>query len=271
MRRARDIAKLTLCRQSAVRSYRSEHPSALVGRAARPLLARAAGAHIRAHNSGGASSTKRRLITVAGAAGLVLGCAVLAEAQVQTTQMPTFEVGLGYQLLRSGEICVDEDEDDCIDGQTFPLGFAIDGIRNFGPIGILAEVGWSRDSEDFLDTVLDDDFSFSTNLLHYGAGVRWTGRANARVWPYAQVLLAGITERLEIDFEDDLLGDEFGESETTTRFMLQPGVGATFVPGDGWGVFGQVDYRRIFLDEDEDGASGRNDVRVFLGLRVILD
>jgi hypothetical protein len=53
--------------------------------------------------------------------------------------------------------------------------------------------------------------------------------------------------------------------------MIQPGIGATVVAGDGWGVFGQVDYRRLFLDEDEDGNSGRNDLRFFVGVRVILD
>jgi hypothetical protein len=43
------------------------------------------------------------------------------------------------------------------------------------------------------------------------------------------------------------------------------------VSGDGWGIFTQVDYRRVFLDEEEFLASGRNDVRVFLGARMILD
>ena len=40
---------------------------------------------------------------------------------------------------------------------------------------------------------------------------------------------------------------------------------------DELGVFGQVDYRRMFLDENTDGASGRNDVRVLVGVRMILD
>ena len=53
--------------------------------------------------------------------------------------------------------------------------------------------------------------------------------------------------------------------------MLQPGAGAVVVAGDGWGIVGQLDYRRVFLDEDEDGESGENDFRVFVGLRVVLD
>ena len=56
-----------------------------------------------------------------------------------------------------------------------------------------------------------------------------------------------------------------------TKFMLQPGAGAVVVAGDGWGIVGQVDYRRVFLDKDKDGESGENEFRVFVGIRFILD
>jgi hypothetical protein len=62
-----------------------------------------------------------------------------------------------------------------------------------------------------------------------------------------------------------------GSDDSATRFMLQPGAGVNVVAGDGWGVVGAVDYRRVFLDEQDDGASGENDFRVFVGLRMILD
>ena len=186
-----------------------------------------------------------------------------------TDERPTFEVGLGYQLLRAGELCFDDDDDDCASSQTFPLGFAIDGVRNFGALGLVGELGWSRDSEDVLDGL--DEASFSQNIFHYAAGVRVTGHNSGTVWPYGQILIGGATLRSSVDFDDDQVDEAFGESGSTTKFMIQPGIGATFVGGDGWGVFGQVDYRRIFLDEDEDGSSGRNDFRVYLGLRFILD
>jgi hypothetical protein len=61
-------------------------------------------------------------------------------------------------------------------------------------------------------------------------------------------------------------------SDTDTAFMLQPGVGATFIGGDGWGMFGQLDYRRTFFDEpDNTDDSINNQFRVFVGLRMMLD
>ena len=53
--------------------------------------------------------------------------------------------------------------------------------------------------------------------------------------------------------------------------LLQPGGGVNFVLGDGWGIFGAADWRRVFLDEETDGSSGLNQVRVFVGVRMILD
>ena len=185
------------------------------------------------------------------------------------TAVPTFEIGLGYQWLRAGELCADDTDAICDSSRTFPLGFAIDGVRNFGALGLVAELGWSRDAEDLLSGT--DDVTVSDNIFHYAAGLRLTGHHAGPVWPYGQILIGGATLRSSVDFDNDALDDTLGGSETTTRFMVQPGVGLTIVGGDGWGVFGQVDYRRLFLDEDEDGGSGRNDVRVFAGLRVILD
>jgi len=53
--------------------------------------------------------------------------------------------------------------------------------------------------------------------------------------------------------------------------MAQAGAGVTFVIGDGWGLFVDGAYRRMFLDEDEDFIPGRNDVRAAVGFRMILD
>jgi hypothetical protein len=214
---------------------------------------------------------KNAVVTLAAVAAVVCGLAVPSYAQgaAGTTTMPTFELSAGYQFLRAGEVCSDDTgEEICSSSQNFPLGFTVDAIRNYGALGILGEVGWSRDSDDGTDA--NGDFSSSSNLFHYVAGIRWTGRTNPRVWPYGQVLAGAITSRVSLDYDSDLL-DPLDDSRTTTRFMVQPGVGVTFVTGDGWGVFGQVDYRRIFLDEEDDGASGRNDIRVVIGLRMILD
>lgn len=186
------------------------------------------------------------------------------------SETPTFEVSLGYQYLRASGLCFDDDDtdgdDECGDSQSYPLGFAIDGVRNFGRVGLVGELGWSRDSEDV--AFGSSTGTFAENLFHYAAGVRLTGHNPGRFWPYGQILFGGVTSRVSADFDDDTLETD---ATTRTRFIIQPGIGATVVGGDGWGLFGQVDYRRVFLDEDEDGSSGRNDLRVFLGLRVILD
>lgn len=201
-----------------------------------------------------------RVLTFAAAAALVVGLS--GQASAQTTTMPTFELSAGYQLLRAGEICSEfEGEEECSEGQTFPFGVAVDAARNWGAFGLVGEAGWSRDSADFF--VNGDEDSVNVHALHIAAGPRWTGRTNPRIWPYGQVLAGALVTRV---------GETpFGDADTLTRFMLQPGVGVNFVAGDGWGFVTQVDYRRVFLDEDEDFASGRNDMRVFLGLRMILD
>jgi hypothetical protein len=50
--------------------------------------------------------------------------------------------------------------------------------------------------------------------------------------------------------------------------MVQPGGGVTVVVGDRWSLLGAVDYRWVLLDEDTEGESGLNEVRVFAGVRL---
>jgi hypothetical protein len=159
-----------------------------------------------------------------------------------TILTPTWETSAGYQLLH-------------VPDQTFPFGINVDGARNFGPWSIAAEAGWAINKSN--------DVTY--NVLNFGAGPRWSARSKAPVWPFAQVL-AGL---VYTHASAGVLG--LNASESTTRFMLQPGGGVVFVAGDGWGIVGQVDYRRVFLDEDKDGDSGQNDFRVFIGVRFVLD
>ena len=155
---------------------------------------------------------------------------------------PAWEASIGYQFLHAPD-------------QSFPFGVNLDGAANFGAGGLAAEVGWSLDKDD----------GSTSHLFNLGAGPRWSGRSDASIWPFAQVLAGIAHARVSFDTGD---GDT---TSSATKFMLQPGAGVVFVAGDGWGVVAQADYRRIFLDEDEDGESGQNDFRVFVGIRVILD
>jgi hypothetical protein len=182
---------------------------------------------------------------------LVLGFASSGSAQ-PATAIPTYELSAGYQFLH-------------VPDQNFPFGVAIDGARHFGPLGLVGELGWSRDSEDELGVDL------TANVIHLAAGPRWTGFRAGRVWPYAQVLVGAEVVRTSADIDVDTDVDvDFDDTETA--FMLQPGVGVGFVAGDGWGMFGQLDYRRTFFDEPDDVEDSiNNQFRVFFGFRMILD
>jgi len=181
-----------------------------------------------------------------------------------TTNRPTYEFSLGYQWLRTGEFCAAFDDSTCNednDPTTFPAGVLIDAVRNFGAFGIVGEAGWSR-AEDTPGSAGAD--RLETDLFHAGLGVRFTGRPG-RVWPYAQVLGGIVYNR----FDGIVGGLDF--VDTRTRVMAQGGAGVTFVIGDGWGIFLDGMYRRMFLDEDEDFQTGRNDIRIAGGFRLILD
>src|SRR5204863_9864088 len=124
-------------------------------------------------------------------------------------------------------------------------------MRHYGSLSIEGEAGWARHSDD------DSGATFTNNLWNFGAGPRWTGFGSGASWPYAQVLAGLAVAHTNFDAPG-------GTSDTHASFMVQPGIGMTFVAGDGWGVFGQVDYRRTFFDEpDNTEHSMNNQFRVF--------
>lgn len=180
-----------------------------------------------------------------------------------TTTRPTYEFGLGYQYLHTGQFCAGFDESTCNDDdpKSFPVGIVLDGVRNWGAFGLVGEFGWSHRDDDS-----DDPFGdhLSTDVLHAGLGIRFTGHW-ARFWPYAQLLGGATYSR----FDGQVAGLDFRDSRG--RWMAQGGGGITFVTGDGWGLFLDAAYRRVVLDEEEDFTSGRNDVRAVFGVRMILD
>ncbi len=205
-----------------------------------------------------------RSVSIAAAAtAFVLGFVGPAGAQVAitaTTPTPTYEISVGYQLFRAGEVCGDEEivggvvVETCRPDRVFPLGFAGDVARNFGTLGlgVVGDVGWSHDSEDEL----------SVTSWHLAGGLRWASHKAGRLSPFGQFLLGGVFN----SFSDDVGTDFEGDS----HFMLQPGGGVVFTAENGWGFVGQVDLRHVFLDEDSNLASSRNDLRVFLGIRFAL-
>ena len=178
---------------------------------------------------------------------LVLCAAATAGAQQPpaagaTAGTPTFELSGGYQLLH-------------VPDRTFPFGLNVDAARHYGALGLVGELGFAHVSED------DTERKEGATAWNIGAGGRWTKFSSGRVWPFAQVLLG-----LEV------MSGRAGLEESDTSFMLQPGVGINYVAGDGWGIVGQIDYRRTFFDEPDDvDNSINNQFRIFIGARMILD
>jgi hypothetical protein len=125
--------------------------------------------------------------------------------------------------------------------------------------GLVGEVGWAYKTDD------EAGADVSLNVFNIGVGPRLTARPSAKFQPYGQVLVGALHARTSLELAD------VDVSDSDTRLMFQPGVGVNVVAGDGWGIVGAVDYRRVILDEDEDGESGENEFRVFLGIRMILD
>ena len=183
-----------------------------------------------------------------------------------TSLAPTYELTGGYQFLHAGE------------DLNFPFGLNVDGAWNVSPaFGLVAEIGWAFKTEEVEDLTFTDDIS-----LHewtFGVGPRWNGRGEGRVWPFAQVLVGAAVARAS----GEVAGLDV--SDTQTHFMVQPGAGVNIIGGDGWGIVGQVDYRRLFVgdddeddfddedvdDDEDDGDNGENQFRVFIGVRLMLD
>jgi hypothetical protein len=203
-----------------------------------------------------------RTLKVWFAAAVVLGVASTATAQQQPPpagsaappaqapvagDTPTYELSGGYQLLH-------------VSDSWFPFGLNVDAARHYGSLGLVAEIGFAIDSEE------EAGIEASATAWNFGVGGRWTGFNSGRVWPFAQVLIGAEVLRASVEAAG------FDESETETSFMVQPGVGVNFVVADGFGIVGQVDYRRTFFDEPDDVEdSVNNQFRIFIGARMILD
>jgi len=175
---------------------------------------------------------------LAAVVALVASRAIPAEAQT-----PAVEVSAHYQALYDRSI-----------QERFPVGWSGDVAVNLdGTWGIVAEIGSAYRS----DTALDIDLALHT----FGGGARWSVWKTARVAPFAQ-LIVGLAR---LGSSTSIAGGEIRVSQT--KLMLQPAGGVTIAVGQGWGITSQVGYRRIFLDGDQDGDTGFNELIVSAGVR----
>ena len=184
---------------------------------------------------------------------LVIGMLCLAWPVSAQNAAPTFELSAGYQFTHAPD-------------QNLPLGFAVDGSRNWGALGLVGEIGWAHGSDD------TEGFDISSNLWHFGAGPRFSFATFAtRV-----SVRAGAAGAAYLRSSVEIAGTDI--SDSVTKFMLQPGAGVSVVAGDGWAVFGSVDYRRVFLGDDgddgdngDDDGDGENKFRFMIGIRMQLE
>ena len=179
---------------------------------------------------------------------LMLGILCTALPASAQNAVPTFDLSAGYQFTH-------------VPDESLPLGFAVDAARNWGPLGLVGEIGWAHKSDE------SSGFDTSLNLWHFGAGPRWSLRRSPAVTPYVQVLAGVANLRASVEASGvDISGSDTG-------FMLQPGGGISVMAGDGWAVFGSVDYRRVFLGDDSEVGSGEdeNEFRFLFGIRMVLD
>lgn len=158
---------------------------------------------------------------------LALGISVVGAAPA-AAQDGRGELGIGYQYINFG------------DGADYPLGFNVDYAWPLGTnnLDIVIDFGWSRQSEEAFG------FEVTSNLINAGGGVRWSPVLDAPVAPYVQAIV-GIQRT---SFSENL----FDTDESFTDLMVQPGVGVSFPLNDMWDVFGQVDFRQVFFEDESD-------------------
>lgn len=164
---------------------------------------------------------------------LMLCCATSAGAQDKSVS-----VGIGYQFLQ-------------IEDRSFPAGVAVDLVCELWPhLAAVGDVSWSRDAAH--------QFGFRdvATVLHAGGGPRWSASRARRFQPFGQVILGLARNSRAID--------QFGD-DSASRLEIQPGAGVIVRLNPRQELFGQIDVRRAFGDEEPVNA-----VDVVVGVRFKL-
>jgi opacity protein-like surface antigen len=164
----------------------------------------------------------------------------IVSANTAAAQTSGIEVSGGYQLTH-------------VPDQLLPLGWNADAAINLTN-------AWHAVGEvtGAYRTVNDESLGIDVRLsIHtFAAGARWSFRPQARVSPHLQMLAGSARLRASADVGRSRLGD------SSTKFMVQPGAGVMLRVNESMGLVWQFDYRRIFLDDESNGASGENHLRI---------
>jgi hypothetical protein len=196
--------------------------------------------------------------------GLGLLAVMLGALPAYAQDAPKVEGTLGYQAInaRTGKAATGENA-------WYSIGFNIDGAWSLGSrLAVLGELGWGRSPVEGTCTVctapipIHEQTRAAFNETNIGGGLRYNLGGNAgKFTPFVQAVVG--VSRDSFDTRTALLFAELvGEAYTTNSFMAQPGAGVVYRMNQNIGIVGQVDYRRVFAEDE-----GFNAFRIVAGMR----
>jgi hypothetical protein len=222
---------------------------------------------------GGIVKASMRNVGVALFTVLTMGVALPAAAQ----DVPKLDVGIGYQTMHTSDNTVTRVAVSaaCPTGTAgcgpqkysglYKYGFVADGSRAINEnFRVLAELAWARDS--IKEVPASSHASYQS--ITWGGGLRWLRSAGSS--PFAQ-LVVGASRDMFDPGTGPALGNFVGQKYSVNNMMIQPGAGVVVPVRDNMGVFGQVDYRRVFSRGTSKTLNGvgiqENAFRFAVGLR----
>ena len=159
--------------------------------------------------------------------GLLLLYVLALSGAVPAAQETSSSVGIAYQFLDQGD-------------QSYPAGIDADVAVRIGKhVAAVGDVGWAR------GTAQQFGLREVATALDIGGGVRWTG-GNDRVRAFGQVILGVERDTTSIE--------RFG-SDSVANLLLRPGAGIVVRLSHRQDLFGQVDLRRVFREDDITNAA----------------
>jgi hypothetical protein len=177
-------------------------------------------------------------------------------------------LGAGVSFLRAE--FVEEDVFEVAPGVTVDFRKNIASMPSMD-LGIVGDLAWHRKSftEDDFDEIFD--FDLDASFLSFMGGFRVTWSQLNRAAPFAQVLAGGVRSSFSGSAEGiDISCDDIGEGACTTDFVLGFGGGVDVRLTDRLNFRGQIDFLRVFAEDEDTGAENANAVRFMFGISTRL-
>lgn len=177
------------------------------------------------------------------ALALILGATLATPVSAQ-------ELSFGYQVQHFSS------EGDSLNA---PLGISLNfAAPSSGILSVVGQVDWSRKSES--GTLFGTSLEATANFTTFAGGVRLSARGTPAVTPFMEALF-GV---MRSSGSANIAGANVGSGSETDP-VLQFGGGVAVPLAGAFGIFGQVDYRRVFPD-----STGVNVVRFVAGARLVV-